>query len=410
MTQPPSRIEPIAVTARTATTAVGPGTGPLLAALRTGRGGLRPCAFDAYPGTRHVLPTWIGEIDGLDAWPVPDALAAFECRNNRILELALAQDGFADAVARARARHGAARVAVVMGTSTAGPLQGEHAYARRDGEARLPADFRYMETLNAASTARYVSARLGLEGPAWCVSTACSSGAKAFAAGERMLRVGLVDAVVVGGCDSLCGTTLHGFDALQLLSDSPCRPFDASRSGISIGEGAGLALLERGGPDTAARTLVRLVGYGESSDAHHMSAPHPDGAGAERAMRDALARAGLVAGDVAYLNLHGTATPSNDAAEGRAVRAVFGDRAFASSTKGWTGHLLGAAGAVEAVIGMLAIEHGFAPGTLNLRDPDPACAGAVLADAVERPVPVAMSNSFGFGGSNCSLAFAAAAR
>lgn len=400
------RIPPLAVTARTLTTAAGRGADALLAALRARRGGLRPCTFDAYEGCRFVLPTWIGEVDALQR-PVPDALARFDCRNNRLLDEALLHDDFEARVADARARYGASRIAVVLGTSTGGLLQAEAAYARRDAGGHLPADFRYMETLNASSTAVYAALRLGLNGPAWTVSTACSSGAKAFAAAERLIRTGLVDAAVVGGCDSLCLTTLAGFGSLQLLSGAPCRPFDVARDGISIGEGAGLALLERADAPAAAGR-VRLLGYGESSDGHHMSSPHPAGLGAERAMRDALARAGLAPAEVDYLNLHGTATPANDEAESQAVRRVFGDAIDASSTKAWFGHLLGAAGAVEALVCVLAIEAGLKPGTLNLATPDPACAIRVLADNVEAPVAVAMSNSFGFGGSNCSVVFGAA--
>jgi len=402
----PDRIAPLAVTARTVTTAVGRGADALLRALRERRGGLRPCGFDAYEGCHFELPTWIGEVDALRR-PVPEALARFDCRNNRLLEDALLQDGFAARVAEARERYGRSRIATILGTSTGGLLQAEAAYARRDAGGRLPADFLYMETLNASSTAVYAALRLGLDGPAWTVSTACSSGAKAFAAAERLIRAGLADAAVVGGCDSLCLTTLAGFGSLQLLSSQPCRPFDVARDGISIGEGAGLALLERVDAPGAAGG-VRLLGYGESSDGHHMSSPHPSGLGAELAMRDALARAGLAPAEVDYLNLHGTATPANDQAEAQAVRRVFGETVDCSSTKAWFGHLLGAAGAVEALVCVLAIEAGLKPGTLNLDTPDPACAIRVLADNQDAPVAVAMSNSFGFGGSNCSVVFGAA--
>jgi 3-oxoacyl-[acyl-carrier-protein] synthase-1 len=255
--------------------------------------------------------------------------------------------------------------------------------------------------------ARYVRAALGLQGPAHVVSTACSSSAKVFAAAERAIRLGVVDAAVVGGVDSLCMTTLYGFKALELTSGEICRPWDAERAGLSIGEAAAFALLER--PDGPARAMGWLLGAGESSDGHHMSSPHPEGAGAALAMRAALATAGLQPADVDYLNLHGTATPGNDAAEDKAVAAVFGSGTPCSSTKGYTGHTLGAAGGVEASIALLALEHGLAPPSLNLQTQDPALQAKLLREPLRTELKVVASNSFGFGGSNASLVFGAAA-
>ena len=213
------------------------------------------------------------------------------------------------------------------------------------------------------------------------------------------MRADWIDAAIVGGVDSLCLTTLCGFSALELLSRDPCRPFDRARSGISIGEGAGFALLE-----ARADAPAYLLGAGESSDAHHMSTPHPEGLGARLAMRGALETAGLAAEAVDYVNLHGTATRSNDPAEGRAVADVFGTTA-SSSTKGWFGHLLGAAGIVESIVTLLALEHDMLPGTLNTTDLDPDCPNTVLLGNETRDIDVALSNSFGFGGSNCSVIF-----
>jgi 3-oxoacyl-[acyl-carrier-protein] synthase-1 len=249
-----------------------------------------------------------------------------------------------------------------------------------------------------------VRASLGLAGPAFVVSTACSSSAKVFANAARMIEAGVVDAAVVGGVDSLCLTTLYGFRSLELVSADICRPWDAARAGLSLGEGAAFALLER----DAGRARAWLRGCGESSDGHHMSSPHPEGAGAALAMRAALADAGLAPGDVDYLNLHGTATPGNDAAEDRAVRQVFGTSIACSSTKGFTGHTLGAAGAVEAAIAVLALERGLLPASLNLRERDPALELEPLRVATERPARVVASNSFGFGGSNACLVIGAA--
>jgi 3-oxoacyl-[acyl-carrier-protein] synthase-1 len=219
-----------------------------------------------------------------------------------------------------------------------------------------------------------------------------------------MLEAGLIDAAVVGGVDSLCLTTLYGFHSLQLSSPEPCRPFDVSRDGISIGEAAAFALLERTPRDFDGDS-VRLLGIGESSDAFHMSAPHPEGLGARRAMQAALLAAALEPGDIDYINLHGTATPSNDRSESKAVTAVFGPTTPCSSTKGATGHTLGAAGALEAVISILAIENGLMPGGVHTITLDPNLSALYIKDNRRTPVSRVLSNSFGFGGTNCSLIF-----
>jgi 3-oxoacyl-[acyl-carrier-protein] synthase I len=248
----------------------------------------------------------------------------------------------------------------------------------------------------------FVGHATGARGPCITVATACSSSAKVFAQGARMLQAGIADAVLVGGVDTLCGSVLFGFNALGLVSRERCRPFDATRDGLSLGEAGGFALLERPAPGEDG---LQLRGYGESSDAHHMSAPHPEGLGATLAMRDALARAGIEAAAVGYLNLHGTSTPANDAVEARAVDALFPASLHASSTKGWTGHTLGAAGIVESVVALLALEHGVLPGILGSDTPDPACGPQIRFDNASADIAYAMNNSFGFGGNNCSLAF-----
>jgi 3-oxoacyl-[acyl-carrier-protein] synthase-1 len=236
------------------------------------------------------------------------------------------------------------------------------------------------------------------------VSTACSSSAKVFAAAARMLATGLIDAALVGGVDSLCLTTLYGFNSLELLSPEPCRPFAAERKGLSIGEAAAFILLQRPA-DSLNGEDVLLLGTGESSDAHHMSSPHPEGLGARMAMAAALQSAALQAADIDYINLHGTATPSNDAAEGKAVAALFGDRTPCSSTKGATGHTLGAAGGLEAVISALSLRDGFLPGGVNTRQVDPGIPIQYLTANRESAPRRVLSNSFGFGGTNCSLLF-----
>ena len=390
----------VAVSDYTLVSALGAGRAATLAALREGRSGLRQRPFET-----AVLDTWIGEVDGLDGINLPAALAKFDCRNNRLAQLGLLADGFAASVARARARFGAERVGVFLGTSTSGILQTELAYRRRDpASGALPADFHYAQTHNTYSVADFVRRALDLQGPAFVVSTACSSGAKVFGNAARMKALGLIDAAVVGGIDSLCLTTLYGFNSLELLSPDICRPYDAQRNGLSVGEAAAFALLERDAPAPQAW----LLGVGESSDGHHMSSPHPEGAGAAEAMRGALAQAGLDAAQVDYINLHGTATPNNDSAEDLAVGAVFGHRTPCSSTKGATGHTLGAAGGAEAAIVMLALQHGLMPGGLNRLTPDTTLRANYLDTSRAATLKVVASNSFGFGGSNACLVFGAA--
>jgi len=368
--------------------------------LRERRGGLVPCDFDTVD-----LTTFIGEVPGVDAVRLPAELGAFDCRNNRLALLGLTQDGFADAVHVAAGRYGAHRVGVFMGTSTSGILQTELAYRRRDPvDGALPADFAYGTTHNTFSLADFTRHCLGLAGPAMVVSSACSSSAKVFASARRMMAAGLIDAAVVGGVDSLCLTTLYGVSSLGLISPQACRPFDVARDGISLGEAAAFALLERV-PEHLDEDAVLLLGVGESSDAHHMSSPHPDGLGARIAMEGALAMARLEAADIGYINLHGTATPGNDSAETKAVTAVFGRGTPCSSTKGATGHTLGAAGGLEAVICALALQNGLLPGGLNTRQLDPSLQLNYLLRNEEKPVRRVLSNSFGFGGTNCSLVF-----
>jgi 3-oxoacyl-[acyl-carrier-protein] synthase-1 len=282
-----------------------------------------------------------------------------------------------------------------MGTSTAGILQTELAYRRRGPQGELPGDFRYRTTHNTFSIAEYVRARLGLRGPCAAISTACSSSAKAFASAARLIDAGVIDAAVVGGVDTFCLTTLYGFNSLQLLSNEPCRPWDTARQGISIGEGAAFGLLERSDGGDGS---MHLLGAGESCDAHHMSAPHPEGLGARLAMQAALESAGLGPESIDYVNLHGTGTASNDAAEDQAVVGLFGERVPVSSTKGMTGHTLGAAGAVEALIAVLALEEGRIPGSPGTRILDPKLRAGSALRGREAPLSRALSTSFGFGG------------
>jgi len=375
--------------------ALGSGKSAVARRLFAGGSGLRPAA-DRIPGAT----TWIGAVP--DALPaVPRGLAKFDCRTNR-LALAAA-DEIAGDIAAARRRYGAERIAVVLGTSTSGIAEGEAALARRLADGAWPEGFSYSQQ-EPGNLAAFVAELLELRGPAYTVHTACSASGKAFASAARLIRAGFCDAALTGGADALCAMTLNGFHALEALSATGCNPFSRNRDGTSLGEGAAIFLLE---PRSAP---VALLGAGESSDAHHISAPDPAGRGATLAMTRALVEAELAAGDIAYVNLHGTATPLNDAMEGAAVAALFGSETPCGSTKGMTGHALGAAAAVEAAFLWLALQPGHSgglPPQLWDGEPDPAIPPLRFA-APGAPLPAGerlamLSNSFAFGGSNVSL-------
>lgn len=393
-------MKPLQLTSFTATSCIGHGNSRTLESLLAGRSGLKPCDFENVD-----IHTHIGEVSGVDGVRLPGELARFACRNNRLAELGLQQDGFLGAVRQAASRWNGGRIGVFIGTSTSGILETEQAYRRRDPvTGALPPDFEYGTTHNSFSVADYVRQRLQLTGPAAAVSCACASSAKVFGSARRMIEAGIIDAAVVGGVDSLCLTTLYGFHSLQLSSSAPCRPFDVARDGISIGEAAAFALLERPADDMTGDDIL-LLGVGESSDAYHMSAPHPEGHGARRAMQAALTAAHLSADSIDYINFHGTGTPSNDRSESRAVMSLFGPTTPGSSTKGSTGHTLGAAGALEAVISALALQNGFMPGGVTTTRIDPTLTAHYIRENRRAPLAKALSNSFGFGGTNCSLVF-----
>jgi 3-oxoacyl-[acyl-carrier-protein] synthase-1 len=354
------------------------------------------------PLTRHNQAlldgrlTPVGRVEG-ELPAIPAALAPYASRNNQLLLAALAQ--IRHALGEALATFGPARVGLVLGTSTAGIGEAELAIAAdRRGEA-VPTAFDYRQQ-ELGSPSEFLARHLGLEGPAYTLSTACSSSARAFISGQRMLAAGLVDAVLVGGADSLCGLTLNGFDSLESLSGTLCQPFDNGRQGINIGEGAALFLLSR------QPAPLALLGVGESSDAWHISAPHPDGVGAEAAMGMALAQAGLTPEQVGYINLHGTATRLNDAMESQAVYRLFGDRVPCSSTKPLTGHVLGAAGAIEAALACLLLERALPLPPQRVMTGDPALAPIrLVSGTTPLATPRILSNSFAFGGNNVSLLF-----
>ena len=329
---------------------------------------------------------------------VPAELRDFSCRFNRILLAAVAQ--IQSQIDAAITRFGSDRVGIVIGTSTSGIAEGEAAIASRRQTGSLPEDYRYVRQ-ELGMPSLFLARMLGVGGPAYCVSTACTSSAKAFVSARALLRHGLCDAVVVGGADSLCRLTVNGFSALESVTASICNPMSRNRNGINIGEGAALFVMSR------ERSAVALLGCGESSDAHHMSAPHPEGAGAEAAMRAALQDAGLRPAEVGYLNMHATATPKNDEMESRAIARIFPHGVAVSGTKPMCGHTLGAAGAIELAFCWMALEHGRMPPHLWDGEADPGLPRLDLVDGDCRfenaSRRVCMSNSFAFGGSNASL-------
>lgn len=346
------------------------------------------------------LPVWTGPVAGVDDVTLPDSLKTLDCRNHRLAWMALQDHAFRSAIDQQIARTSASRIGLVLATSTSGIRSTEIAYSYRKSHGSWPVEFNYRHTHSVNALARFVAKTVGITGPAVTIVAACASSAKVFLLAQRWISAGLVDAVVVGGVDSLCLSTLLGFNALQLLSEDICRPFDAQRCGISLGEAAGFVLLSRD------HTAIRFLGGGESSDAWNMTTPHPEGLGAREAMTDALKATGLQPSDIGYVNAHGTASRSNDRAEAIALGSVFGDFGVPmSATKGVTGHTLGAAGIVEAIITIEALARGTLPPTANLDVVDPELKVALVNQAQEAQFNYAMSNNFGFGGANCSLVF-----
>lgn len=379
------------VTAYATCNALGASTGEVLEALAAGRSGLAKQPIEL------PFETWCAAMPRELPAP-PAAVAAYDTRLLRIVLLAF--DGVAARAAAAVRRWGPDRVAVILGTSTGGIEQTEDAYRglRRDGQ--VPAWFDLDRHHAFHATAEALAALAGARGPRYVISTACSSGGKTMAAARRLIRAGLIDAALTGAVDSLCQTTLRGFHSLSILSTQPCRPFSRDRSGISIGEGAGLLLIEREG-----EAPVELLGVGESSDAYHMSSPEPEGRGAREAMAAALAQAGLTPADVGHVNTHGTGTKHNDAAEARAIFDLLGSEVPAVSTKGYTGHLLAAGGAVEAVFAIAALEQGWIPASLGSDPVDEGIRIRINLERRELRCRAVLSNSFGFGGSNVSVLF-----
>jgi 3-oxoacyl-[acyl-carrier-protein] synthase I len=380
---------------------IGIGKSSVAAALLRGERGLS--VRDDLVSGRSV---YVGAVQG-ELPAIPPSLASLACRNNRMMLLALLQ--IEDDVRRAIARFGADRIAVVLGTSTAGIATAEAAFAEKVRRGSWPPDFEYTQQ-ETGNLAEFAARAMGITGPAYTIATACSSTGKVFSSARRLIALGLCDAAIVGGADTLSRMTVSGFAALDAVAQATCNPFSLNRDGINIGEAAIAFLLS---PDPAP---VQLAGVGESSDAHHMSAPEPNGRGAEQAMAAALSDAALSPSEIDYINLHGTGTPLNDLMEGQAIARLFGRNVPCSSTKGMTGHTLGAAGACEAAFLWLTLHPDYNKGQL------PPHVWDGVADPAIPPlnlVPVAqkagdarrgpmLSNSFAFGGNNVAVILRAA--
>ena len=347
------------------------------------------------------LQTWIGKVSDVDDID----LGQWQSRNNALADLGYRQGNIESNIELLKQRYQADRIGLVMGSSTSSIDRTEEAYCHLE-DGGLSSEYKQPLVHNPHAPSLYVAHMSGITGPSITINTACSSSAKVFATGARWLNAGLVDAVLVGGVDTLCLSVLHGFDSLQLVSQNPCKPLDQNRDGINLGEASGYAILVRA-DEQHHDVGIRLLGYGESSDAHHMSHPHPDGLGAKLAMEQALTMASLEPQSIDYINLHGTSSRANDLIEGQLISTMFPKTTQVSSTKGWMGHTLGAAGITEALIALDALKRGVIPGSMNLDELDHELDVSVSSANIERDMNYVMSNSFGFGGNNCCLVFGA---
>ncbi|OCH14693.1 beta-ketoacyl-[acyl-carrier-protein] synthase family protein [Aliivibrio sp. 1S128] len=344
--------------------------------------------------------TVVGKVEG-ELPAVPPRLSAFNTRNNQLVLSALQQ--IEPKIEEAKTKYGADRIAVVVGTSTSGISDGEIALSEKLNSGIFPVDYHYSKQ-ELGNPAEFIADYLKVSGPTYAISTACSSSGRVFLSAKRLLKSGLVDAVIVGGTDSLCKLTLNGFNSLEALSNEHCLPFSPNRKGINIGEASAYMLLSADSKDSD--NPIALLGAGDSSDAHHISAPQPEGKGAIESMNKALKDAGLDASEIGYINAHGTATPLNDAMESKAVNAVFGSDTPISSTKPLTGHTLGAAGIIEASIAWHILTFNLPlPVQINDGEKDSELADINLVTNQTLEKKAIISNSFAFGGNNISLIF-----
>ncbi|MEZ9566715.1 beta-ketoacyl-[acyl-carrier-protein] synthase family protein [Vibrio artabrorum] len=337
---------------------------------------------------------------------IPSNQAQYASRNNQLALSALNQ--IKDSIEQAKTQFGADRIAVVIGTSTSGISDGEAAFKNKLTHNTFPEDYHYFKQ-ELGNTSEFISQHCSLTGPSYVISTACSSSGRAFLTAQRLLDSGMVEAVLVGGVDTLCKLTLNGFHGLEALSTTDCKPFSATRDGINIGEAAAFMLLSKtklmGGSSPQNTANIALLGCGDSSDAHHISAPHPEGNGAEQAMRKALDSAQLQAEDIGYINAHGTATPLNDSMESKAIHRIFANKVPVSSTKPLTGHTLGAASAIEAAIAWHILKYDLPLPLQKCQDKAEDIEIDLVNCTQKLKVKNILSNSFAFGGNNISLIF-----
>ncbi len=376
------------------TTAAGQNIHQLRVAIDSQASGLRLNDLD-----RSDIDTWIGRVSGIEDID----LGPWQSRNNALAALGYQQGSIQENIDKLVSLYGAARLGVVMGSSTSSIDRTESAYLELE-DGQLSSEYQQPQVHNPNAPSLFMTHLSGIRGPSMTINTACSSSAKVFATGARWLESGVVDAVLVGGVDTLCLSVLHGFDSLQLVAKNQCMPLDQNRDGINLGEASGFAILVK--PDEKHQDSgITLLGYGESSDAYHMSHPHPEGLGARLSMQQALTMANLNASQIDYINLHGTSSRANDLIEGKLIESMFSSNTQVSSTKAWMGHTLGAAGITEALIAADALQRGVIPGSLNLNVLDHELSLSVQSANMSRNMNFVMSNSFGFGGNNCTLAF-----
>ncbi len=382
-------VEPVAITGMTLSNALGSSCDEVRNSLAQPESKLGPSPvavpFNTAVGAIH------GDLPSLDA-----ELGLWSTRLTRIAkQLVLNLDS---ELAALRGRWRPERIALILGTSTAGAETTEAAFQHFLATGKLPEGYDLWRQHTYGAVLHVMRSLTGAQGPGWVVSTACTSSAKPLATAQRLMGAGLIDAAIVGGIDTLCAMTLCGFNALGALSAKPCRPFSKARDGISIGEGGALLLLERD-----VEPIVWLDSVGESSDAYHISAPHPQGLGAQLAMQRALDRAGCSPADVDHINAHGTGTPHNDSAEANAIHELFGDEVPVVSTKGYTGHTLGAAGATEAVLASFALTDGWIPASPGATPVDERITINIATERRAGSFRRVLSNSFAFGGNNVSV-------
>ncbi len=361
--------------------------------LFEGRSGLGPSPIPL------PFESVVGAVD-FERPTLPPELEAWTTRTTQIASLLLSELGAK--LDQLRSRWRPERIAVLLGTSTGGADTTENAYRTFLSSGSFPAEYDLFRQHTFGSILHVVSSLSGAIGPAWMVSTACTSSAKPLASARRLIAAGIIDAAIVGGIDTLCSMTLHGFRSLDALSKGACRPFSAERDGLNVGEGGAFLLIEKSG-----EPIAMLEGVGESSDAYHISAPHPEGLGARLAMERALEEAGCSAESVDHVNAHGTGTRLNDLAESAAIEAILGLEVPVVSTKSYTGHLLGAAGATEAVLSVMSIMEGWIPASLRAGPIDEKIAIRVNETRLDGRVDRVLSNSFAFGGNNISVVIGA---